>query len=54
MEIKNMFKPNKLIVYIYLNSFYLFISIIYGLKNLKLYKNLRNFDYILFSLYFLW
>ena len=51
-KIKNRFKLKKLILYVYSNSFYLFISIIQGLRNLKIYKVLMNFDYILFSFIF--
>ena len=46
-KIKNRFKFNKLILYVYTNSFYLFLSIIPGLKNIKICKILRNFNYIL-------
>ena len=52
-KIKNKFKLNKLILYVYLNSFYLFLSIIIQeLRNFKICKNLRNFDYILFYFIF--
>ena len=37
-ENKNKFKFNKLFLYISLNSFYLFFSIIIRLNNLKIYK----------------
>ena len=43
-----MFKLNKLIRCVYLNSFYLFIFIIFGLTNFKIYKHLKNFDFIFF------
>ena len=49
---KNRFKLNKLILYVHSNPFYLFISIIQGLKNLKICKIWRNFDYIRFSFIF--
>ena len=48
----NRTKLNKLILYVYLNSFHLFLSIIQELRNLKIYKILRNFDYIRFSFIF--
>ena len=46
MKIKNRFKLDKLIIYVYSNSLYLFLSIILGLRNLKICENLRNFNYI--------
>ena len=49
---QNKSKLNKLILYVYLNSFHLFLSIIQDLRNLKIYKILRNFDYIRFSFIF--
>ena len=46
-----MFKHNKLIIYVYSNSFHLFISIIEGLRNLKICKILIIFDlFFIFSL----
>ena len=46
-KIKYKFKHNKLILYVYLNSFYLFLSIIYiRKKKLKICKILRNVDYV--------
>ena len=48
----NRSKLNKLILYVYLNSFHLFLSIIQELRNLKIYKILKNFDYIRFSFIF--
>ena len=46
---KKYFKLNKLIGCVYLNSFYLFIFVIFGLTNFKIRKHLRNFDFIFFS-----
>ena len=46
---KNRFKFNKLIIYVYSNSFYLIVSCYYlRIKyiNLKIYKIFRNFDLI--------
>ena len=46
-KIKYKFEHNKLIFYVYSNSFYLFLFIIYiKTKKLKIYKILRNFDYV--------
>ena len=45
-EKKKRFKLNKLILYVYPNSFYLFISIIQGLRSLKICIISKNFDYI--------
>ena len=47
-----MFKSNKLFLYISSNSFYLFLSIITRLNNLKIYKFQINFNYIWFSFIF--
>ena len=47
-----MFDRNKLIVYVYSNLFYLFLSIIQELRNLKIYKILRNLIILDFLLYF--
>ena len=47
---KNKFKINKL--FLYSNSFYLFSFIIQKLNNLKIYKFLINFIFILFSFIF--
>ena len=44
-KIKNRFKLNIIILYVYLNSFHLFVSII-RIKKFKNSKILRNFDYI--------
>ena len=52
LEEKKRFKLNKLIIYVNSNPFYLFLSIIYGLKNFKIYKNFVEFDYIGFSFIF--
>ena len=50
---KRRFKVNLLTLYVYANSFYLFLFIIYYTKTKKFknMKNLRNFDYIGFSFY---
>ena len=37
-KIKNRFEFNKLFLYVFLNSFYLFFSIITRLNNSKMYK----------------
>ena len=47
-KIKNRFKLNELILYIYSNSFCLFFSIIQGLKNLKKCKILIIFNLLLY------
>ena len=52
-KIKNCFKLNKWILYVYLNSFYYLISIIEGLRKLKIYKNFKKniiFDFLLYFL----
>ena len=52
-KLKNTFELNKLILYFYLNSFYLLVYIIQGLRNLKTYKILKFFFIIFdFVLYF--
>ena len=43
MKEKKKFNLNKLMLYVYSNSFYLFLSITLGLRNLK---NMQNFDFI--------
>ena len=43
---------DKFSLYIYSNSFYLFISVIIKLKNFKIYKILKILYYILFSIIF--
>ena len=45
-KIKNKFKVNKLFVYIFLNSFYLFFFMVQGLDNFKICKISINFNYI--------
>ena len=39
---KKRFKLNKLIIYVYLNLFYFFFSIIYIMTNK--FKNMKNFE----------
>ena len=51
-KIKNKFKVNKLFVYIFLNSFYLFFFMVQGLDNFKICKISINFNYIWFSFIF--
>ena len=46
-----MFKLNKLILYIHSNFFFVYIYYI-TLRNLKICKLFRNFDYILFAFIF--
>ena len=45
-KIKLMFKLKRLILYVYSNSFYLFLFYYIRIKNFKICKILRNFDYI--------
>ena len=51
-KIKNKFKFNKLFLYIFWYTFYLFLFIIAKLNNLKIYKFYINFNYILFPFIF--
>ena len=51
--VSNQFKTNQYVIsYVYLNLFYLFLSIIQGQRNFKICKILRYFDYILFYFIF--
>ena len=49
-KIKNGLKNNKLFLYVFLNLFNLFFSIILKLNKFKMHKILTNFNDILFSL----